>query len=245
MPTISELVTDALMELGATSPGMTVPGHTQVLGLNRINRILDTWNAERPAAYRDTFTNYTLTANLQPHTIGPSNATWSATVRPVSITGANLVLNTTTPSTHVPINLRNAQWWLQQRVPGTTTTIPLDLYYEPSWPNGSVYLWPVPTVAYEVQLRTRQLLASVALGDTFALPPGYQEALTLTLAESMAPSVSQVVSPQTAMRAAEARAAIFSNNSVPRQIQTQDAGMPRAGDHGTQSNWNYDVGEGD
>ena len=40
-----------------------------------------------------------------------------------------------------------------ERVPTLTGTIPTDLYYEPDWPNGSCFLWPVPTIAWEQAVR--------------------------------------------------------------------------------------------
>ena len=179
---------------------------------------------------------------MNPHTIGPSSATWTVTQRPVSIDGANIVLNTTSPATYVPLTLRDYQWWLAQRVPGVTTTLPTDLYYAPGWQNGSVYLWPVPTVAYDIQLMTRQLLASVALSDTFTQPPAYRKALTLTLAEELAPTFSVQVPTQTAKGAREARASLEANNAPPVGIVTNDAGMPSSESVGVRNTWNYYTG---
>jgi len=54
--------------------------------------------------------------------------------------------------------------------------------------------------------------------DTFALPPGYQAALELTLAENLAPSFGQTVARSTERRAREARSLIFGNNDSMRGL---------------------------
>ncbi|MCC6417225.1 MAG: hypothetical protein IT429_03135, partial [Gemmataceae bacterium] len=116
-----------------------------------------------------------------------------------------------------------------------------DLYYDPTWPNGAIYLWPVPTQAYGLDLRTRVLLDAVTLSSTFSLPPGYQDAITLTLAESLASAYVRPIAASLAQAALAARARIQANNDVTPTLQTQDSGMPGYGS-GMDSNFNYRTG---
>lgn len=218
--TVTAILTAALAELRVVGAADVPAAEDQDLALTIFNELLEAWNADHRAVYADVFTSFTLTPNLQPHTIGlaANTPTWTVTTnRPETIDGANLVLTNVTPNVRVPLTLRAAAWWLGQSVQGLTAAIPTDLYYKPSWPNGSVYLWPVPTTAYQVELQTRALLASVALTETLTLPPGYQQALRLTLAELLAPSFGVPVSPTTTTEARKARARIFdAHDDIPR-----------------------------
>jgi hypothetical protein len=227
MATIQDICKSALLEINVQAQGESLSAANAVFTLEKLNRILDAWNAEHAASYAQQFVTFTLTPSLSPHTIGPSPAVWIQTVRPVSIESASLILDSSTPSVYLPITLRDAQWWAGQQVPALETSFPTDCYYEPAWPSGNLYFWPVPTTAYDVELEIRRLLAQVALSDTFSLPPGYQEALTLTLAEQCARPFGRPLEPTLVRDAAMARARIFANNTPTPRLMTQDSGMPR------------------
>jgi hypothetical protein len=243
MPTISEICQDAALELGSFSPGDPFAPLLAGTLLYRLNRMLDSWNAEHEAIYAQQFLTYTLTPSLSPHTIGPTGATWTlASGRPVSIESASLILAGGTTSAYVPIHLREAQWWADQQVPTLTSLYSTDLYYEPNWPLGNLFFWPVPTAANQVEIEIRRALAQVVLTDTFSLPPGYQEAITLTLAEQAARPLGKPIDASLIREASKARARIFANNVPTPTICTQDAGMPSGADSPTLPTWNYLIG---
>jgi hypothetical protein len=241
--TILDLITDALTELNIYQAGEALRAEDGALGLSRLNRILDKWNADGRRLYNESFVTNTLTPNLQPHTIGPTG-TWSATTRPVDIVGANLVLNTTTPNVKVPITIRDDNWWLMNSVPALATSYPTDLYYSPDFPNGSLYFWPVPTTAYPVDLLLHNLFAQVVLSDTVSLPPGYLDAVTLTLAEDLRKPFAAPPDPDLKQRASDARALVFANNENAPRLRTQDAGMPSDRQSSNITTFNYLNGTG-
>jgi hypothetical protein len=226
--TTRQVLTDALVELGVYDIAQVPSDADMRVMLGKLNRLLDNWNAERAAVYAETFATFTLVPNQQIHTIGPADSTptWEVTQRPVSIDGANVVLNNVSPAVYTPIAVHDVDWWRGLSVPGVTSQFPTDLYYEASWPLGQVYLWPVPTVAYDVELQLRFVLAELGLADEFSLPPGYKDAIVLTVAEQAARSFGKPVDPTLRMDAAKARARIFANNDVTPRITTNDAGMP-------------------
>src|SRR5439155_146871 len=90
------------------------------------------------------------------------------------------------------------------------------------WPNGSLYLWPIPTQANAIELELWTLLNKVLLTDTFSLPPGYEEALTLTLAEGLCPPFGRQVDPLLSSNAMKARAIIKSVNSAAPRMDLRD-----------------------
>lgn len=223
---VGDICTDALRELGVVNAVDAAGGEDMALAVFRLNRILDSRNAERRGVYASTISTFTLTPSLQPHTIGPTGATWTfATARPEEIEAANLVF----ADTRSPITLRDKAWWMNLGSPETESDIPTDLYYEKAWPLGKLRFYPVPNAAYEVELLCRVVLAAVAQETTFTLPPGYQEDLTLTLAEDLA-APFRVPAPQTLpMRAAMARARVIRANATTPRICTADAGLPGDG----------------
>lgn len=224
---VSTIISDALAEIriiGAS--GVPTPEDAN-FALGKLNRLFDNWNAERPAVYVEEFNDYALTPSLQPHTIGPNTATITVTQRPVSIEGANLVVGSGVNAVRYPVNIRDENWWLRQTVQGITTTYASDLYYEPTWPNGSIFLWPVMSGAARLELMTRLVLGQVVAADVFWMPPGYRDAVTLTLAEELWPAFGEAgqLNPQTIRSAQRARDRVFSNNTKSPKIATRDSGL--------------------
>jgi hypothetical protein len=240
--TWSDLIRDALIEIGVQDPIETVDPNMQSLGLLRLNSILNQWNAKGEASYTATFPTYTTTASLSPHTIGPTSATWSATQRPVDILGANRVLSSGTGLVRIPIAIRDAVWWFSQlSAPNIETGIPTDLYYAPTFPNGSIYFWPVPSEAYTVALMVRLILGDALdeddLGTDIALPPGYYRAISLSLAEDLVTPLTVPMPQQLPSKATQARAVIFGVNTVSTRIRTRQSGVPRGAPSGATFNW--------
>lgn len=228
---IQDILTDAYTEIRVGRAGDVMSPEDAAFLLARLNDLLDAWNVDGSPVWATRFDTFTLTPSLQPHTIGPTG-TFTLPIRPVRLLGANLVLDTSTPAVYTTITIRDAQWWLAQQVPGLATAVPTDVYYSPDWTqdatpdNGSLYFWPVPTTAYQVQLQTWVTLGQVLATDTLLLPPGYRSALKYSLAEDVASSFGQPVASALQIKATKARARIFNANVEVPQIATADWGVP-------------------
>lgn len=244
---VSDLITDAFTDIRVARAGESLEPENLALGLLRLNGLLDQWNADDVSVWARQFVTFTLLANHQPHTIGPSGADWTLpTVRPQGLLGASVLIGTGTPIPYLPLNIRDADWWQNNLVPTITNAFPTDVYYSPDWTqdgspdNGSLYFWPVATTAYDVRLELAVALAQVAATDTVLLPPGYRRALTKTLAEDLAEACGQPASPKLQQDAAHGRALIYSVNRVIPRVATQDAGMPSGGlRRGSDWNWRF------
>ena len=68
MPTITDLVTGALIAIRAARAGYVPAPEDLDLGATVLNELLNVWNADDRAAYSVTFSDFTLTPNLSPHT---------------------------------------------------------------------------------------------------------------------------------------------------------------------------------
>lgn len=220
--TFRDLAIDVLVELGVYGP-IDTPNAEDITVVERMGqRLIDNWNGVKEAIYAEDFLPFTITPSLQPHTIGPTG-TWVTAQRPVSIEGASLLV--TTEAVYDITVHRDASWYQSLVNPGYRTDFPTDLYYDPTWPNGSIYFWGIPTAAYEVQLLVRSVFTAYTLATTVSMPPGYRDAMTLTLKEMCAPTFAKTLTPSELLDASKARARIFSNNVVVPKL-TSPAGLP-------------------
>jgi hypothetical protein len=199
-------------------------------GLMRLNAIVDQWAARKAYAYSETFQKFTLTPNHAPHLIGPGLASpdFNFPIRPMRLeeNGATLVLTNVTPNVDIPMTVRDADWWNNQRVKALSTSVPTDVYYEPDFPNGALNFWPVPNFAYAVRLRLwTVVLQFVAITDQFVAPPAYLDALIKTLAEQLVLMYpGTMMPPSLPMEAIRARAAALGNNAKSPTIPSADYG---------------------
>lgn len=236
----STIVTAALMEVGTYAPGESISSADLNFGLDKLNRLMDAWNSEILSKYTEQFSTFTLIANHQPHTIGISSDNPDFVVtgnRPERIDGANLVIQQGNPSYNIVLNIRDADWWQAQTVQTLTSQYPTDLYYEPDWPNGSIYLWPIPTVAYPLQLEFRTALIRLAQFTPFYLPPGYWDAVVNNLALSLCPAFQVEPSAVLVAAARLSKAQVQSANSWSPRISTGGDGLPTGGPQRPSFDW--------
>lgn len=240
MGSTADLIRDALLELADQDPVDPTDPAKLELGRVRYNSLIDLLNAQQMGSYAVTFPTFSTTSGLSPHTIGPTSATWTVTQRPVAILGANRLQGTGVNLVRIPINAqRDKTWWIAQAAPNVRSGIPTDLYYDPTWDNGSVYLWPVPNAVFTIELMVQLVLGQVDAADLTAdlsLPPALYRTLMLMLAEDLAGPLSQPWTPAQAKKKQMACAVYFSNNNAPMRIRTRDSGMP-SGARSSTFNW--------
>lgn len=222
---VSQIVLDAVIEVRVGRAADSLEPEVQAWVVRKLNRMFDKWNADPAANYAVGFASYTPTVNVGTRTLGPGGQ-WVTSQRPDHLKGANVILNTSTPVVRVPITLRDEYWWLKNAVQGVSSAVVTDIYYEADFPLGVVNLWPVPTVAYPIELMTDTPFSTLAVTDTIYLPFGFQEAIVLSLAELIAPGLGQNVSQDLKDAATDARVIVFGNNVTSRNIRTRDGGMP-------------------
>lgn len=242
-----DLITDSLIEIGSIAPGDPLPDSVMQVALRRMNYRIDSWAGLKRFVYNVNFTAYTLTPNHQPTLLGPGLsspdfATVNGAPRPPRLESAALILNSSNPSTDLPLNLRDDAWWANQQVKSITSTTPTDLYYSADWPNGALYLWPVPTTAYGIRLEQWVALQQVIednLATAFSAPQSYPLGLMLTLAEDLTTPMSRAMPATLPERARAARAAMQSNNIASPRVASADYG---SGLNGPRRGFNWQSG---
>lgn len=227
MPTPLDIISGALRETGLQSGFEAVANEDAAFGLEKLNRLWDRWAAKRELIYAVNFAEYTLVPNLAPHTIGPTG-TFVVPVRPVKLVSANFVLTDGSGSEiDYPLHIMNDQEWADVRIKGLATNISRAVYYEPQFPNGSLYFWPVPTSAFKTRLETWTNLAqNVTLNQQLFLPPGYWDATVLSLGIELCSAFNRTPSAALVKGQKDAMRAIVGNNSEAPLLRTNE-GMDR------------------
>lgn len=254
--TVRNVCTNALIEINVVAPGELPDPLELDFVKNKFNQIADSWSTQQVYIYAsdlidrrlDTGALFLLTPGLSPHTIGPTAIAPAAAPnflvgaeRPVRISNANILLSNVNPIVRFPLKMRDKDWWAMQRVQTIQTALPTDLYYRPDWPLGSLFFWPVPNFAYRVEFEIETIIQGGASLDTvFAAPPGYELAMTLTLAELLLSPFEKPPNPMLIASASQARRNVQGLNASPPRINLNDFGAmsserPRA-------SWNYHTG---
>lgn len=195
MPSTSalEIITGAFDTCGIVAPGQTLQPAQANGALGRLNRMMGQLKLQplsQPVIARDVFP---LTAGRggpsNPYTIGPGGDFNVA--RPIRLSGAGLLLVQATPATTVEIPrfvLTDAGY---QAIPikDLGDTLFTYVYYKPTYASdrGSVYLYPVPTIATNslVLYRAEPLTSFATLSTSYDLPDGCAEALEYNLARRL------------------------------------------------------------
>jgi hypothetical protein len=238
--TALQILNAAAQELGVLAGGEQLQPTDQAWCFQKMMRLLDTYNAKRTMVYANTFTSFALQAGLAPHTIGPTG-TFPLAQRPTEIPSIGLQLNNSAPQTvEIPLYRMTKEEWAAEQVKPLTSDIPTKYYYEPDWPNGSIYFWPVPTAVNNVLLQQRTVFVQpTAYNTSISLPPGYLNMLCYDLAKEIAPSFEAAWSESLESLRMGAKNAVLGNNIQSPLGSTRDAGMPGGRDSGT---FNYVTG---
>ena len=182
MATALDIVVRAYKALQAVSVSSATSPTTEQRndGLTALNSLLDSLSNENLTCYTVRENSFTLSVGVSSYTVG-SGATVNVT-RPQQITQAYLQ---DSGGNNYMFNLRTRDWWnlIGNRSSLITSQIPTDMFYDPSYPNGVIAVWPFPLVAYQVFFDSYQPLANLStLTETVSFPPGYDRMMVFNLA---------------------------------------------------------------
>ena len=244
MPTGTALLENAAFEVGVLTAGESLATRDRNFILDKMNMMLGSWNIQESFIFATQQFSFVFTTSQQTYTIGRSGAEDQTADRPIKILAANLVLVSSDPDVNIPLEVINVEEYAAIRVPALTSTIPIRLYYAPTIPDGTLYPWPQPTdTSNKLELFYETPIAAIAVadvGNSYGMAPGYERAITLSLAEEIAGAFGATISRDLDKKAREARAAIRSNNSPTPLMSLRDTGIPHTGGRSRPDyNWLY------
>ena len=221
MATAQNVIDGAMRDIGALASGEDPSSDETADVLEALNNLIDSWNTDGLTLYAESEVSHTLVANDGSYTIAASGADITAT-RPTSILRAYV----RDSNIDYPVDVISKEAYDAIADKSTTSTYPDYLYYEPSYANGTIKLWPVPAEANSLVMTVKTQLSSFAsAGTTFAMPPGYQRALQKNLAIEIAPMFEKEPSAALVKAARDSLAMIKRlNHKTPRMETGLDTG---------------------
>jgi hypothetical protein len=184
-----------------------------------MNRMLKSWSADGINLHYRVEESFSLVSGTPSYTIG-SGATFD-TARPTTIEQAFI-----RDSNHdYPVRIRPiAEYWgLAEK---TTQDRPIKLYYDLTYPNGTIYLYYTPKSASALHIVSQKsLLTYVSAATEIILPGEYEDAIVLNLAIRFASRYGKAVSADLRLDAKEALSNVKGLNLCS-QIKGRELGIP-------------------
>lgn len=228
-----DIIKRALRLIGVLESGEPLPAGQLKDALEAFNDMVDAWNTEKLIIWALARNTLTLTASTNPHEIGPGVAAPGFDApRPNRIVQGQAYLSGASLGTD---EARLDVWehdQFEQQHDSSQSGRPCALYYEPSFPNGKIWLDMKPDAAYSLILWLETMLHQVFLegvlgGDgtttELSLPPGYKEAITHNLAIRLALEYGRSAPVEVINGAVESKANIKRLNQRPLYLEIDPA----------------------
>lgn len=240
--TVQDLVSAAMKRIGVLAAGETPQSEESTDGLLRLNSLIDSLSNERLTIYTITCTPWTIAGNDGSYTVGASANI--NTTRPQSalfIDRVSYIDTAQSPDFEYPLIMLTPNEYAAIGAKYQTNTTPYAWYYNPTYPTGTLTLWPVPTRndltgAFYAPTPVSQF---ASLATTISLPPSYERMLTANLAVELCPEYGQPVHPKLQQIADDSKAAIKIANYQPLKLQC-DSALVGNGDRG--AGWDINTG---
>lgn len=184
MSTAKELIRQSLLTVEAIGYGDTLSDTDQRLvdGLESLNNLISSLNAEGLMIPSITKVSHTLVAGTNNYTIGTGADI--DTTRPMSIRSA-FIRDSNNYDHYVEIKAIERYAKIASK---TTQGRPAHLYYNPAYSLGKIYLYMTPDTAEDLHMDLIVPLAEIsAVGDTVDLPREYKRMLIYNLSIDIAP----------------------------------------------------------
>jgi hypothetical protein len=158
-------------------------------GLEALNNLLQSLRNSGLTTYSKDKLTLPIVANTAAYTVGPTGDL--VTTRPISIDNAYQRVG----SIDYLINIHGQLEYDRIKDKLTTGDLVHILAYNPTAPDGTVTVWPVPTANTSIYLTVTSPLAVLTAGTTLTLPPGWERMLGANLAVEIAPEYGFEVTP--------------------------------------------------
>ena len=230
MPTTAnDLIADAMSDLGILAAGEVPASDDSVSALRALNRLIDGWKINRLLIYTTTRWTWTLVSNVAVYTVGPGGDVNMP--RPVPTNQVRYYDSAITPLIERPLAMLTDDAWASLKAKGQTNSIPTLYYYNPTYPLGTLTLWPIPTSATLVGVfyapEAVEELSDVS--TTIILPPGYRRMIVKNLAVELASSYGKQADPSVQQAADESMADVMrANKRITDLMFPPDALIPSA-----------------
>lgn len=214
MATANDIVKRGLRLINAIGVGETLSVDSGADGLAALNAMISSWSLEKLTLFKfETVSHIPTTASF---TVGATGNL--VTTRPIEILSAYR----RSGALDTPVGVGSREDYEHQALKSQTGPVAF-VYYKPTYPNGTVFCWPVPTGETLFLTLQQPLTGFAALATEVVLPDGYEEALAFNFAVYAAPEYGTEASKTVQRRAQNAKRLIKSVNLEVPQLQVDPA----------------------
>jgi len=210
MATASDIIERAYRSAKILGEGESMTADMQADGLVYLNDLLEDWSNDSLMIYQNVEEDITMT--------GAQSYTWGtggdiATARPLEITGAYFQISGTNIDIPVGVLTKDEYDAIGDKV---STSDAVDwVYLYTDFPLAKLYVFPVASAGTLTLTTQKPLTAFTAVTDSVSLPPGYNRALRLNLADELQ-SEFGISNQDLTRRAMDSKKAIQRINDKPR-----------------------------
>lgn len=210
MATASDLIKSSLRAIGAIASGETPSASEQSDALDVLNDILEEWSNDGFMIFEKKVEEFTFTPDTASYSIA-TGATFNS-ARPQVILEARV--KKAGEQYEYPLKVLSHQEWARIAQKTLSADLPTSVYYNRTYPSGTLYFWPVPDAANTLVLHSLKPLTAIAsAATTLSYPPGYKKALKYVLASELAPEFGRPLDPKVEQIARDSKAAIARSNT--------------------------------
>jgi hypothetical protein len=227
--TWQDLVNGALFDIGRLQPGDSPTTAENTLYLQILNDMIDQFTNELGPIYAETLDILTWTGGQATRTIG-TGGDFNIS-RPQRILSAWYRFQSVND---YALKVITHQEYEQIVIKSLSVDFPQYLAYNPTFPTGTLYIWPIPQANATIRLNSWKPLSSVAaLSDTVSLPPGYNELIKYNFEIRVGPGNGGLVDPMIVELANQAKFKVARANEViePADMDPMAPGQSKAVDY--------------
>jgi hypothetical protein len=219
--TAADQINGALRLIGVLAEAEAPSAAMAQDALTALNQMIDSWNTERLSVFSTIDQVFNWPSSTRIRTLGPTGDFVGQ--RPVQLDDATYFRDASTNVSY-GIKMINQEQYDNIAVKTVTSTYPQILWYNATYPDIEIYLYPVPSRVLEFHFVSVEKLTEPATLDTvLAFPPGYLRAFRYNLACELAPEYGVEPSPQVR------RIAMYSKRDLKRINNPDDVmAMPAA-----------------
>ncbi len=208
--TALDLINQALQVLQVKSDDVVLTASESNDGLDALNELLESLSLESLLIYHESKVTSALVGSQQSYQVGLTGDMVMS--RPTSIDAITITYN----GLDYPLTPLEYDDWLCIRLKSLTTVYPEFYYYDKTYPNGTLYVYPVPVGAMPITIYGKfQLQQFTNLTDLINLPPGYKRLLKWGLAIDLAPSYQTTAGQDVIQLYKNAKDKLKNNNFIP------------------------------
>lgn len=205
---IPDLLTDALIYVGAYAQGQTPNTDDMSLAFRVYNRKIDSLSAEKLSMVGMLRSQYLLTG-APSYTYGPGMQ-WAATPRPIKIKSASVIA---TNQVERPCRINTADQWAAVPDKSRNGVYAEDLFYDNGYPTGVIYLSPMPASGNAVLWTFQGVSLLPNQTGTIELAPGYAEVFVTMAAVELCIAFQRPLTEELNAAALQAKSVIAQLNA--------------------------------